>query len=223
MEARYVAKVLPSGQLGKRVSCSRSPLGTRHKQPTMAFQVLSAIEATVRRMFRRGENSCADTLRALIVGVNAINIHKHSVNRPRNRQPFANALVPFAAGSGTFITRRPAHNHNDILIGFHLRVPNSPIGFWYTCSFTEPDRPRKPIQRRDTVLVRQHRNDAWILISHDLSLSHRAIFGEATPERGGRAKRHFRATSKGVRVVRDTQRSLVKLWKGLPQLKGEEA
>jgi PadR family transcriptional regulator, regulatory protein PadR len=47
--------------------------------------------------------------------------------------------------------------------------------------------------------------------------------GEATAERGGRAKRHFRTTSKGLRLVRDTQQSLVKLWKGLPQLKGGEA
>src|SRR2546430_762671 len=46
--------------------------------------------------------------------------------------------------------------------------------------------------------------------------------GEATAERGGRAKRHFRTTADGLRLVRDTQRSLVKLWKGLPQLKGEE-
>ena len=47
--------------------------------------------------------------------------------------------------------------------------------------------------------------------------------GEATPERGGRAKRHFRATTRGLRVVRETQRSLVKLWKGLPELKGGNA
>jgi len=47
--------------------------------------------------------------------------------------------------------------------------------------------------------------------------------GEATAERGGRAKRHFQATLKGLSVVRNTQRSLVKLWKGLPQLKGGEA
>jgi len=47
--------------------------------------------------------------------------------------------------------------------------------------------------------------------------------GEATPERGGRAKRHFRTTPKGLKLVRETQRSLVKLWKGLPQLKGGEA
>src|SRR5215813_10633877 len=50
-----------------------------------------------------------------------------------------------------------------------------------------------------------------------------SVKGEATPERGGRAKRHFRATAKGLRIVRDTQQSLVKLWKGLPQLKGGEA
>src|SRR5215813_8721230 len=48
-----------------------------------------------------------------------------------------------------------------------------------------------------------------------------SAIGEATPERGGRAKRHFRATPTGIRVVRDTQQSLIKLWRGLPQLKGE--
>jgi DNA-binding PadR family transcriptional regulator len=47
--------------------------------------------------------------------------------------------------------------------------------------------------------------------------------GEATAERGGRAKRHYRPTSSGLRTVRATQRALVKLWKGLPQLRGEEA
>jgi len=46
---------------------------------------------------------------------------------------------------------------------------------------------------------------------------------DPTPERGGRAKRHFRTTSKGLRLVRETQQSLVKLWKGLPQLKGGAA
>jgi PadR family transcriptional regulator, regulatory protein PadR len=50
-----------------------------------------------------------------------------------------------------------------------------------------------------------------------------SVLGEATPERGGRAKRHFRATAKGLRLVRETQQSLVKLWKGIPQLKGGEA
>ena len=50
-----------------------------------------------------------------------------------------------------------------------------------------------------------------------------SALGEATPERGGRAKRHFRTTPKGLRVVRQTRQSLVKLWKGLPELKGEEA
>ena len=47
--------------------------------------------------------------------------------------------------------------------------------------------------------------------------------GEATPERGGRAKRYFRITGAGLREVRDARRSLMNLWKGLPELKGEEA
>jgi PadR family transcriptional regulator PadR len=44
--------------------------------------------------------------------------------------------------------------------------------------------------------------------------------GESTPERGGRAKRYFRITARGVKEVRETQRSLKRLWKGLPQLEG---
>src|SRR5262245_21268773 len=49
------------------------------------------------------------------------------------------------------------------------------------------------------------------------------FLGEATAERGGRAKKHYRTTARGLRVVRDTQQSLVKLWRGLPELKGERA
>jgi PadR family transcriptional regulator, regulatory protein PadR len=42
--------------------------------------------------------------------------------------------------------------------------------------------------------------------------------GEPTPERGGRAKRYFRITPKGMREVRDTRRVLLKFWEGVPKL-----
>ena len=42
--------------------------------------------------------------------------------------------------------------------------------------------------------------------------------GEATAERGGRAKRYFRVTAKGVREARDAKRALVKMWGGIRQL-----
>ena len=44
--------------------------------------------------------------------------------------------------------------------------------------------------------------------------------GESTAERGGRAKTYFRITAKGLREVRQMQRTLVALWRGVPQLKG---
>ena len=47
--------------------------------------------------------------------------------------------------------------------------------------------------------------------------------GDPTPERGGRAKKYFKVTAKGVREVRDAQRTLVKLWRGLPELQGGTA
>ena len=50
-----------------------------------------------------------------------------------------------------------------------------------------------------------------------------SALGEPTPERGGRAKRYFHLTAKGLRETRDAQRTLVALWRGVPQLKGETA
>jgi len=45
--------------------------------------------------------------------------------------------------------------------------------------------------------------------------------GEPTRERGGRAKRYFRVTRQGIRQVRESQRTLIKLWRGVPELEGE--
>src|ERR1700747_2120789 len=46
--------------------------------------------------------------------------------------------------------------------------------------------------------------------------------GEATPERGGRAKKYFRVTARGLKEVRETRRALVKLWRDLPGLEGSK-
>lgn len=43
--------------------------------------------------------------------------------------------------------------------------------------------------------------------------------GTATPERGGRAKRFFRVTPRGLRAVKETQTALAAMWRDLPQLK----
>jgi PadR family transcriptional regulator PadR len=47
--------------------------------------------------------------------------------------------------------------------------------------------------------------------------------GEPTAERGGRAKMYFRVTAKGLREVRQAQRTLVTLWNSVPQLQGGTA
>ena len=44
--------------------------------------------------------------------------------------------------------------------------------------------------------------------------------GESTAQRGGRAKRHFRVTAKGVRRVREAKGALVKMWTGIRELQG---
>jgi len=44
--------------------------------------------------------------------------------------------------------------------------------------------------------------------------------GDPTPQRGGRAKKYFKVTTKGLRAVRETQRAFIALWSGVPALKG---
>jgi PadR family transcriptional regulator, regulatory protein PadR len=43
--------------------------------------------------------------------------------------------------------------------------------------------------------------------------------GDPTPQRGGRAKRFFRLTPRGLGAVKDTREALVALWQGVPELK----
>src|SRR5471030_653067 len=50
-----------------------------------------------------------------------------------------------------------------------------------------------------------------------------SALGEPTPERGGRAKRYFHLTAQGTREVRDAQRTLLRLSRGNPRLKGAPA
>lgn len=45
-----------------------------------------------------------------------------------------------------------------------------------------------------------------------------SVVGDPTPERGGRAKRFFRVTPRGLRAVKETQQALVALWTDVPQL-----
>lgn len=46
---------------------------------------------------------------------------------------------------------------------------------------------------------------------------------DPTPERGGRAKRYFTVTRKGLQAVRMTKIALEQLWGKLPALRGQRA
>ena len=47
-----------------------------------------------------------------------------------------------------------------------------------------------------------------------------SALGQPTAERGGRAKRYFSVTPRGLQAIRQTQRSFVALWSGIPELRG---
>ncbi|HEY9138069.1 MAG TPA: PadR family transcriptional regulator [Terriglobus sp.] len=47
--------------------------------------------------------------------------------------------------------------------------------------------------------------------------------GEASPERGGRAKRYFNLTGKGIRAIVETRALLNELWSDFPAAQGESA
>jgi DNA-binding PadR family transcriptional regulator len=47
-----------------------------------------------------------------------------------------------------------------------------------------------------------------------------SVLGDPTASRGGRAKRFFHVTRKGIKEAREAQRAFIAMWQGLPQLKG---
>ena len=47
--------------------------------------------------------------------------------------------------------------------------------------------------------------------------------GDPTPERGGRAKRHFRITPRGLREAKAARKAFSRLWAGIPELGGGHA
>ena len=49
-----------------------------------------------------------------------------------------------------------------------------------------------------------------------------SVLGDPTASRGGRAKRFFRVTGKGIKEAREAQRAFIAMWQGLRQLKGRE-
>ena len=50
-----------------------------------------------------------------------------------------------------------------------------------------------------------------------------SALGEPTPERGGRAKRYFHITKRGLHEVREARKALINLWRGLKGLEGGRA
>jgi PadR family transcriptional regulator PadR len=50
-----------------------------------------------------------------------------------------------------------------------------------------------------------------------------SALGEPSPERGGRAKRYFHITKRGLREVREARSALINLWQGLKGLEGGRA
>jgi DNA-binding PadR family transcriptional regulator len=46
----------------------------------------------------------------------------------------------------------------------------------------------------------------------------RSELGEATPERGGRAKRHFHITAQGLKELKRARAGLIGMWQGITEL-----
>ena len=44
-----------------------------------------------------------------------------------------------------------------------------------------------------------------------------STLADPTPQRGGRAKRYFRATAEGRRAIDNSRTTLIRLWRGIPK------
>jgi PadR family transcriptional regulator, regulatory protein PadR len=70
-------------------------------------------------------------------------------------------------------------------------------------------RTRRPASRAAVYIALRRLEDKGFVLSR---------LGDPTPERGGRAKRYYRARPAAVRQLRAIRRDLTKMWEDLPAL-----
>ena len=70
---------------------------------------------------------------------------------------------------------------------------------------------RRPVVRAVVYTALDRLQDRGLVVS---------AMGDPTPERGGKAKRFYRLTAKGLRAVKETRQALTAMWTGIPALKG---
>ncbi len=88
----------------------------------MPLQVLRAVPATGKSLFRFSEDHCSGRFCALIMSRNVVDQNEHALDHPRDALPFsgANAMLPMGARS--LIVRRWAGEHDQSVARLQFSV-----------------------------------------------------------------------------------------------------
>src|SRR5438309_11089235 len=152
-----------------RPSCSSCSPAARadsvllDEHPAVAFEVLRPVEPAVRVVLRLRDAPGPGALRPREVGVHAVHVDAEAVDHPGDRGPSLGGDARLAVVLRTLVVRRRSGEENPTAFEIEFRVTDRPVRFRNPIELPEPEGANQPVDRRRSVLVRDHGHHPWSL------------------------------------------------------------
>src|SRR5262245_4492488 len=129
------------------------------KEPAMAFEIFRPISSPWGTLLDLGEDQCACRSRSCEVSIKIIHNYEHAVDNPGHTGPLARLFADLSVAFRTAVIWRRTRKHDRSGACHHLAVLETPVRRSTTTRLTKPGRVAKPFQRRDPILVGDHRDN----------------------------------------------------------------
>jgi hypothetical protein len=153
---------VPNGQMppGSRHP-SHSFVAPLEKEPTVAFKIFCSISPAGRSLFDVRQDPRTGCFRACEMSIEVVHIDEHTIDNPWKRRPPARLLADLPMAFRTLVVGGGRSEHDQSVTCLHLAVREPPVRPDETCRLSESKSVSKPFQSRDSLFVRNHRNDRW--------------------------------------------------------------
>src|SRR5215831_14771368 len=121
------------------------------KHPAVTFDILSTIAAARKPTLEFREHRCTFSLRVLIVLIDIVDDHEHSIDHPRHPRPEPRLLAFPTMLPRSMIFRRRSREHDQTISALQLAVRESTVGPGHPGPLTKSEDARQPVQRGEAI------------------------------------------------------------------------
>src|SRR5467141_2796653 len=103
------------------------------------------------------------------MGRDVVDVYQHAVDDVGDLGPFPRVLAFLAVALGPVVVRRGRGQHDHPLARLHLAMAEPPVLAQHSRPLTKTECASKPVHRRGSILVSEHRNHGRITVTHAAS------------------------------------------------------